>query len=67
MFITLFHLCSMDVETLHIYGSLHPAHTGSIRFLDKDMEDDALTDRFLLTLEFQNLKEFVFRIIKPFH
>lgn len=64
---TLFHLCSMDVETLHIYGSLRPAHTGSIRFLDKDMEDDALTDRFLLTLEFQNLKEFVFKIVKPFH
>ncbi|KAM5562911.1 hypothetical protein ABKV19_017875 [Rosa sericea] len=36
---------SLDVETLHIYGSLRPAHTGSIRFLDKDMEDDGLTDR----------------------
>lgn len=45
---SLFHICSMDVDTLHIYGSLRPVDTGSIRFLDKDMGDDALTDRFLL-------------------
>ncbi|XP_050365838.1 uncharacterized protein LOC126784415 isoform X2 [Argentina anserina] len=36
---------SFDVETLHINGSLRSAHTGSIRFLDKDKEDDALTVR----------------------
>ncbi|KAL6211031.1 hypothetical protein ACLB2K_016259 [Fragaria x ananassa] len=36
---------SMDVDTLHIYGSLRPVDTGSIRFLDKNMGDDALTDR----------------------
>ncbi|TXG66420.1 hypothetical protein EZV62_007695 [Acer yangbiense] len=37
---------SFDEEILHISGSLIPAHTGSIRWLDKNSEDVSLTDRF---------------------
>ncbi|TXG52090.1 hypothetical protein EZV62_021259 [Acer yangbiense] len=36
---------SFDEEILHISGSLIPAHTGSIRCLDKNSEDVSLTDR----------------------
>ncbi|KAK3198195.1 hypothetical protein Dsin_021610 [Dipteronia sinensis] len=36
---------SFDEEILHISGSLIPAHTGSIRWLDKNSEDVSLTDR----------------------
>ncbi|KAK4852781.1 hypothetical protein QYF36_027003 [Acer negundo] len=36
---------SFDEEILHISGSLFPAHTGSIRWLDKNSEDASLTDR----------------------
>ncbi|KAB2602460.1 DNA-directed RNA polymerase I subunit rpa43-like [Pyrus ussuriensis x Pyrus communis] len=35
---------SVDEETLYIYGSLLPAHTGNIIWLDKQMEDTSLTD-----------------------
>lgn len=36
---------SFDEEILHISGSLVPAHTGSIRWLDKHLEDVSQTDR----------------------
>ncbi|KAK2660694.1 hypothetical protein Ddye_007227 [Dipteronia dyeriana] len=36
---------SFDEEILHISGSLIPAHTGSIRCLDKNSEDVSLTNR----------------------
>ncbi|KAI9200704.1 hypothetical protein LWI28_011910 [Acer negundo] len=36
---------SFDEEILHISGSLIPAHTGSIRCLDKNSEDGSLMDR----------------------
>lgn len=36
---------SFDEEILHMSGSLHPAHTGSVRWLDKNMEDWSNADR----------------------
>ncbi|KAJ7942389.1 DNA-directed RNA polymerase I subunit rpa43 [Quillaja saponaria] len=36
---------SFDEEILHISGSLVPDHTGSIRWLDRNMEDASLTGR----------------------
>lgn len=38
--------CSFDEEILHVYGSLTPNHTGSIHWLDKNLEVVANTDRF---------------------
>lgn len=45
------HICSFDEEILHIFGSLSPAQTGSIRWLDRKSED-VLVDRFKLILDF---------------
>ncbi|CAL5383481.1 unnamed protein product [Camellia sinensis] len=36
---------SFDEEILHISGSLLPAHTGSIQWLDKNLEDGSHIDR----------------------
>ncbi|TKY65312.1 DNA-directed RNA polymerase I subunit rpa43 [Spatholobus suberectus] len=36
---------SFDEEILHVYGSLIPEHTGSISWLDKNLEIDSHTDR----------------------
>ncbi|KAM1212099.1 hypothetical protein ACFX13_003793 [Malus domestica] len=41
---------SVDEETLYIYGSLLPAHTGSIIWLDKQTEDTSLTDGYFSDL-----------------
>ncbi|RXH87874.1 hypothetical protein DVH24_034774 [Malus domestica] len=43
-------VCSVDEETLYIYGSLLPAHTGSIIWLDKQTEDTSLTDGYFSDL-----------------
>lgn len=39
-------LGSFDEEILHVYGSLIPDHTGSIHWLDKNLEVVSHTDRF---------------------
>ncbi|KAK7261048.1 hypothetical protein RIF29_27351 [Crotalaria pallida] len=36
---------SFDEEILHIYGSLNPDHTGSVNWLDKNLEIVSHTDR----------------------
>lgn len=36
---------SFDEEILHVYGSLVPDHTGSIYWLDKNLEVDSHSDR----------------------
>lgn len=50
----LVNLCSLDEETLHITGSLIPAHTGSISWLDKYLAD-VTTGRFSTGLAALNL------------
>ncbi|XP_057417983.1 uncharacterized protein LOC130712159 [Lotus japonicus] len=40
-----FSVKSFDEEILHVYGSLIPDNTGSMHWLDKNLEDDSHTDR----------------------
>lgn len=42
----LIQLCSFDEAILHIAGSLVPPHTGSIRWLDRHLEEVSQPDRF---------------------
>ena len=42
--------CSLDEEVLHMSGSLIPAHTGSIRWLGKNLQD-LETERFFKLFE----------------
>lgn len=56
MWVLTFDSFSFDEEILHISGSLKPAHTGSIRWLDKKSKNVCLADRFEIVLgilEFQ--------------
>ena len=46
-------LCSFDEEILHIIGSLMPAHTGNIHWLDRNLEEISEFDR-----SFNKLKVF---------
>lgn len=56
MWVLTFDSFSFDEEILHISGSLIPAHTGSVRWLDKKSKNVCLADRFEIVLgilEFQ--------------
>lgn len=56
MWVLTFDSFSFDEEILHISGSLIPARTGSIRWLDKKSKNVCLADRFEIVLgilEFQ--------------
>lgn len=60
--LTPIYICSFDEEILHIFGSLSPDHTGSIRWLDKKSEDVSV-DRFKLILD--SLEHWSFKTCKP--
>jgi hypothetical protein len=53
--------CSLDEEILHISGSLIPANTGSVHWLDKYYVD-AGTDRFSTELAAPNFGRICFQV-----
>lgn len=57
------HLCSFDEEILHVYGSLIPEHTGSINWLDRNLEADSQIDRFFSYNISVEIKEYFWQYI----
>lgn len=53
-----FSFCSFDEEILHVYGSLIPDHTGSIHWLDKNLEVVSHADRFFFYYVFVQSKQY---------